>query len=556
MTQERDYLWRFYVVALLLGLGCLGLVWRIIDLGVVKHVFLQKQSDVRSIRVINTHASRGMILDRNGEPLAVSIPVQSVWINPQIFAATPRQIAGLAGLLNVPSDRLDNKIRENSKRYFIYLKRRIPPETADKIRDLNISGLFFQQEYRRYYPEAEVASHVLGFTNIDDQGQEGLELAYNSWLKGTPGKQRVLKDRIGHIIAVMDNIVKPQQGHNLTLSIDRRIQYLAYRELKQAVVKYNADSGSVVVLDVKTGEVLAMVNQPAYNPNKPPKIHDGRYRNRAVTDVFEPGSTMKTFSVVNALKSGKYTPNTKVNTNPGWFIVDGHTVKDEGINHGILTVTGVLQKSSNIGIAKITLSLPPDSLWQTFHDFGFGEITASSFPGEVPGTLVDRTKWKKFALATLSFGYGVAVTPLQLASGYAIIADDGVKIPVTFLKLAKPPVGKRVVSAKIAKEVIQMLETVSELGGTGTRAQIPGYTVAGKTGTAYIADAKGYNKDKYIADYVGIAPATKPRFVVVVVIRDPHGQHYAGVVAAPVFAHVMGGALRMMGVAPDKTTKK
>lgn len=551
MAKQNNYLGRFYFVAILLGLGVLGLIWRIVDLGVVKHNFLQKQSDARSVRIIKIAAHRGMILDRNGQPLAVSIPVDSVWINPQIFNATSKQLFSLAALLKIPYADLKAKIHANSGRYFLYLKRRQPPEVTTQIKDLEIPGVFFQREYRRYYPEAEVTSHVLGFTNINDDGQEGLELAYNSWLDGIPGEQRVLKDRVGHIVAVLDNISKPKKGSDLLLSIDERIQYLAYRELKKAVLKYHAESGSVVVLDVKTGEVLAMVNQPAYNPNTPNRIDNGSYRNRAVTDVFEPGSTMKTFSIVNALESGKYTPNTKIDTNPGWFVVDGHTINDEHINHGVLTVTGVLQKSSNVGVAKMTLSLLPNSLWQVFKDFGFGERTSSGFPGEAAGALVPHTIWKPIILANLSFGYGISVTPLQLARAYAIIASGGIKYPVTFIKQNQQPQGTRIVSKKIAREMVEMLHTVAEFGGTGTKAQVLGYKVAGKTGTAYIAGPHGYNKKNYIADFVGMAPVDNPRLVVAVIVRKPQGQHFGGLVAAPVFAHVMGGALRTLDVSPD-----
>lgn len=551
MRKQQGYSGRFLFISILLGLGLLGLVWRVIDLGVVKHAFLQHQSDVRTIRVISIPAHRGMILDRNGAPLAVSIPVDSVWINPQMFHAAPSQLSQLAKLLNIPYTSLQQNISQHSERYFVYLKRRIQPELVDKIKALDISGLFFRREYRRYYPEAEVTSHVLGFTNVDDQGQEGLELAYDSWLRGVPGKLRVVKDRLGHIVAVMDTISKPKEGNDLTLSIDRRIQYLAYRELKQAVLKYHAESGSVVVLDVKTGEILAMVNQPAYNPNDPPQIHDGRYRNRAVTDTFEPGSTMKTFSVVSALESDKYTPDTKVDTNPGWYMVDNNTIKDEGINHGVLTVTGVLQKSSNIGIAKMTLALPPEHLWQALHAFGFGERTDSGFPGEVSGSLVQRSVWKPFVLATLSFGYAMTATPLQLASAYAVIAADGMKYPITFLKTIKPPQGNRVITAEVAEEMLTMLHTVAEFGGTGMRAQVPGYIVAGKTGTAYIAGANGYDKHKHMASFVGMAPVKDPQLVVAVVIRNPQGkQAFGGIIAAPVFAHVMGGALQIMGIPP------
>ncbi len=522
-----------------------------IDLSIFQRAFLQRQSNARTIRIVDIPAHRGMITDRNGTPLAISIPVDSVWINPQMFIATPAQLQALAQLLHIPYHTLQVKASNKSKRWFIYLKRHINPNLSSKIKALNISGLFFQREYRRYYPEAEVTAHILGFTNIDDHGQEGLELAYDSWLRGIPGKQKVLKDRLGHTIAIINTLKQPQHGHNLTLSIDQRIQYLAYLELKKTVQKYHTDSGSIVVLDVKTGEILAMVNQPSFNPNdRPTSDHDGRYRNRAVTDVFEPGSTMKTFSVVSALESGKYKSNTKIDTNPGWYMVDGNTIKDEGINHGVLDVIGVLQKSSNIGIVKMTLSLPAEHLWHVLHSIGFGERTESGFPGEAAGSLVNHRIWRPFVLATLAYGYAVAVTPLQLACAYAEIAAGGIKYPVSFIKLSNPPIGTRIMSTKIAHEMLNMLESVVKFGGTGTRAQVSGYTVAGKTGTAYIAGPHGYNKKRHMASFVGIAPAENPRFVVTVIIKDPQGQDLGGLVAAPAFVHVMSGALRIYGVAP------
>lgn len=543
------YRGRFYFLVVILALCLVALIWRMFDLSVCQRSFLQQQSDVRTIRVVDIPAHRGMITDHNGAPLAVSTPVDAIWVNPQIFIATPEQLTELSKLLHISYSRLQNKINQNSGRYFVYLKRHVTPELSDQVKALDISGLFFQREYRRYYPEAEVTAHILGFTNIDDRGQEGLELAYDSWLRGIPGKRKVLKDRLGHVIAVMNTIRDPQQGHDLVLSIDRRIQYAAYLELKETVQKYHADSGSAVVLNVKTGEILAMVNQPSYNPNdRPANEHSGQYRNRAVTDVFEPGSTMKTFSIASALESNKYKPSTEIDTNPGWFVIDGNTISDEGINHKVLTVTGVLQKSSNIGIAKMTLSLPAQHLWNVLHAFGFGERTVSGFPGETAGSLVNHPVWRPFVLATLSFGYGVSVTPLQLADAYAVIASGGVKRPVTFVKVDNPPPGEEVISSKVAHQMLVMLESVIESGGTGIRATIPGYGVAGKTGTAYIAGPHGYNKKRYVASFVGIAPVHDPRLVVAVVVKDPKDQHFGGLVAAPAFAHIMEKALRIMDV--------
>lgn len=544
--------WRFYFLIFVLTLGLLALIWRMLDLNVIKRSFLQQQSNIRSVRVIDIPAHRGMILDRNGMPLAVSTPVESVWINPQLFKPTREQLKKLAQLLHIPYLSLKKTIRLKSSRWFVYLKRHIAPELAGEIKKLDITGLYFQEEYRRFYSQGEVSAHVIGFTNIDDIGQEGLELAYDSWLRGIPGKEKVVKDRRGNIVAVLGVKRPPRQGRNLTISIDQRIQYLAYLELKKTVEKNQAESGSIVVLDVKSGEILAMVNQPSYNPNNRPIVHDGRYRNRAVTDVFEPGSTIKTFSIASALESGKYKPGTKVDTDPGWYVVDGKTITDEGVNHGVLTLTGVLQKSSNIGMAKITLSLPAAQLWETLNDFGFGERTQSGFPGEVPGSLVNHQIWRPIVLANLSFGYGVSVTPLQLASAYAIIAARGIKRPVTFLKEQQVPEGNRVISTKTTQSLLTMLKSVTSVGGTGMRASVPGYTVAGKTGTANIAGRNGYDPNQHMADFVGIAPVANPRLVVAVVIKNPQEQHFGGLVAAPAFAHIMGGALRYLNVPPEK----
>ena len=395
-----------------------------------------------------------------------------------------------------------------------------------------------------------MTSQVLGFTNIDDLGQEGLELVYNDWLQGIPGKERVLKDRLGNTIALINLLREPKQGQDLTLSIDSRIQYLAFRTLKDTVEQYHAASGSVVVLDVKTGEILAMANMPTYNPNDRP-ADKGQYRNRAVTDLFEPGSTMKAFSMAAALESGKYTPETLVNTNPGYMQVDGNPIHDD-LNYGVISLTQIVQKSSNVGAAKVTLSLPPENLWHLLTRLGFGERTDSGFPGEAAGVLVQHRIWRPTDLATFSFGYGISVTALQLAHAYAIIADHGLKVPVTFLKRDAVPAGQQVMAPNIAQEMLVMLESVLQPGGTGTLARVQGYRIAGKTGTAYIAGGpKGYYKDRYVASFVGIAPETNPQFVVAVIIHNPQGGHFGAIVAAPAFAKIMGGALRLLNIAPD-----
>ncbi len=550
MKASSSYAWRLYLILLLFVIAFATVIWRLVDLNIVSRHFLLKQSQARILRKVTMAAFRGMITDRDGAPLAISTPVDSIWINPKIFKASSTQLAALAKFTQRTPHYIQRRFRKNKRREFVYIRRRLPPPIAAQIHALKIPGVFSQREYKRYYPEGEVAAHVVGLTNVDDEGQEGLELAFNSWLSGVPGLKEVVKDRLGYIVTNVALLKKPQQGKNLTLSIDHRIQYLAYQTLKNTVHQFHAVSGSLIVLDVKTGEILADVNQPSYNPNNRPKDHDGRYRNRAVTDTFEPGSVIKPFTIVLALESGKYTPNTLIDTRPGWMRVGGYKIKDDGY-YGIINLTTVLKKSSNVGAAKIMLSLKPQQYWDLLRNFGFGQRTASGFPGEASGVLLPRNVWYPSEVATLAYGYGIAVTTLQLAAAYAILANDGIKIPITFLKREHPVQGTRVISAADAKIVLGMLETVVQKGGTGTRASVSGYRVAGKTGTAYIADANGYNKHKYMASFVGMAPVSNPQLVIAVVVRDPKGKHFGGLVAAPAFAKVMAGALRIMNIAPD-----
>ncbi len=550
--------WRFWFIVILLSLAAFGLFLRMLQLTVFDRQFLQQQGNARTLRTVSIPATRGMITDRNGTPLAISSPVESVWVNPQQFDVKNQQdLDALAKLLHDTPKTLKTRLKKNSQREFVYLKRHVEPAVAEKVMASQIPGIYLKREYQRFYPEGEVTAHVLGFTNIDDQGQEGMELAYDQWLRGAPGKERVLKDRLGRVVAIED-IIKPEQpGHKLVLSIDHRLQYLAYRELQRVVKQSKAKSGSIVILDVQTGEVLAMVNQPAFNPNKQHRHSGSRYRNRAVTDVFEPGSTIKAFSVVNALQSGHYGADSIVDTSPGKIMVHGHEVSDGHRNNGRITVTQILQRSSNIGVSKLTLSLAPNSLWKTLHNFGFGQRTHSGFPGEVTGSLVEHDPWDPFVLATLSFGYGMSVTPLQLAQAYAILATGGVKHPVSLIKLDKSPSSQRVISEHVAHSVLAMLGTVTKKGGTATRARIPGYSVAGKTGTVRIVGEHGYEKDRHIGIFVGVAPASEPRIVTAVVVNDPRaGGFYGGLVAAPLFAKVTGGALRMLDVPPDDLKSK
>jgi cell division protein FtsI (penicillin-binding protein 3) len=533
----------------------LGIVlWRLFDLTVIERQFLMSQSEARILRTVTQVSHRGNITDRNGNVLAISIPVDSVWVNPRVFKPTYNELANLAQYLNIPVDVISARIMENNKKYFLYLKRQMPTATAELIQKLKIKGLSFDREYRRYYPDAEVDSHVVGFTNVDDNGQEGLELAYNNWLSGTPGERRVIKDRLGHVIADVAELQKPVQGKQLTLSIDQRIQYVAYRDLKIQVEKYSAANGSVVVLDTKTGEILAMANVPSYNPNNRPTTNDARYRNLAVTDMFEPGSTIKPFNIALALKSGRYTPDSQIDTNPGWMMVDGHTINDDGVNYGVITLTQLLEKSSNIGATKVMFSLSPDDYRQLLQTVGFGVRPGTGFPGESPGMLPYHTRWAPTEIASMAFGYGLSVSTLQLAKAYMILADNGVMHPVSLLKLdpSQSVPGEQVLDPMVASTVLNMMRAVVN-SGTGKLAQVPGYLVSGKTGTAYIAGPNGYDKKnpKYMSSFVGIAPASNPRLVVAVTIRDPKKEHFGAYVAAPLFSQIMGSALRILNIAPD-----
>lgn len=547
--------WRVSLVVTFLCLLLLGILWRLIDLNLINRSFLLQQSRARILRVVDMPAHRGMITDRTGSLLALSTPVYSVWVNPQYFEATKKQVIALAGALKMTSKQILHRTHQKN-REFVYLKRRNSPAVMQKINALKIPGLHFQMEYKRFYPKGEVTAHVVGLTNVDDKGQEGLELTFNQWLSGVPGKREVVRDRLGHVVADIAMIKKPQEGRNLTLSIDHRIQYLAYRALKKQVQKLHASAGSVVVLDVKTGEILAMVNQPSYNPNAPGRSHNGNFRNRAVTDSFEPGSTMKPFTIALALKSDKYKPDTIVDTSPGRMKVGGYVIKDDGLDYGKINLEQILQKSSNIGAAKIMLSLEPELFWNLLQNLGFGHRTHSGFPGESRGRLVSRTIWYPSDVATLAYGYGIAVTTLQLAKAYAILANHGLMRPVSFLKVAKPVQATPVMKASVADKVVDMLESVVEKGGTGTRASVSGYRVAGKTGTAYISNGHGYDKHRHVASFVGLAPVSNPRLVVAVVVRDPKKRHFGGLAAAPVFAKVMGGALRILDVSPDRLNSK
>ncbi len=534
------------------GLMAAILLWRVVDLHVFNRAFLQRQGDARALRVVAIPAHRGMITDRNGEPLAISTPVESVWANPKELAAARGRWRALCKVLDIDPHWLEGMLARHQDRDFVYLRRQIPPALAQQVMQLKIPGVSLQREYRRYYPTGQVFANVLGFTNVDDVGQEGIELMQNAWLQGTPGSKRVIKDRYGRIVENVESISEPRPGRDLRLSLDRRIQYLAYRELKAAMQRNQAKSGSAVVLDVRTGEILAMVNQPSYNPNNRDDLNSSHLRNRALTDVFEPGSSIKPFTIAAALESGKFTPDTLINTAPGTLRVANFTIHDTH-DYGLLNVSQVVEKSSNVGAATMSLAIRPERLWNVFRKVGFGAITASAFPGEASGLLSYYTTWRDVERATLAYGYGISVTTLQLAQAYAVLASGGLLRPVTFFPTHGVPLREtRVIPSRITKEIVPMLEMVVSKNGTGERAAIPGYHVAGKTGTAHKAEDGGYAQNRYEAVFAGFAPATDPRLVMVVMVDDPNtDEYYGGLVAAPVFSRVMAGALRLLDIPPD-----
>jgi cell division protein FtsI (penicillin-binding protein 3) len=529
-------------------LSSVALVARAVQLQVMETEFLQGQGKARYLREVSLPTTRGVISDRNGEPLAVSTPVDSIWVNPKELLEEPEHIEGLAGVLSADPDEMERKLTQRAGREFVWLKRRLHPDVAREVRSLQAPGVYLQREYRRFYPAGEVAAHLVGFTNIDDVGQEGLELAYNDWLSGTPGSKRVIRDRLGRTVEEVEIIRKPEPGKDLRLTIDRRLQYLAYRELTRTVREHGARSGSVVLLDVETGEVLAMVNQPSYNPNNPASGAEG-LRNRAMTDVFEPGSVMKPFAVLSVLENGLARPETPVDTNPGYVYMSGYTIRDHH-NYGVLDLTGVLTKSSNVGVSQLALQLESERMWDTYTRMGFGEATGTGFPGESAGVLRNHRRWRPVEQATISYGYGVSVTVLQLAQAFAALADEGrLRQPSLVLGANNPPIS--VADPRLAREVAAMLETVPGPEGTGKKARVANYRVAGKTGTSRKASAAGYAA-RYVASFAGFAPASDPRLVCVAVINDPSGdEYYGGAVAAPLFSRVMEGALRLLNVPPD-----
>ena len=545
--------WRARLVAALILLAFGTLAARSVYLQVVRNDFLQQKGESRYARVIELSATRGRIADRSGDMLAVSTPVKSVWAIPEDARLTPAQARELAGLLELDVRELNRRLA--SEKDFVFIRRQIPPDAAEKIAALNLPGIHQQREYRRYYPAGDVTAHMLGFTGVEDRGQEGIELAFDAQLAGKPGSRRVIKDRLGRIVEDVESIKPPQDGKDLTLALDAKVQYLAFTHLKQALAEHKAKAGGVVVLDAKTGEVLALANLPAYNPNNRVKLTGAQLRNRALTDVFEPGSTMKPFTVALALEKGRFRFDSQIQTAPGRLTIGNATISDAH-PHGLLTVAQVIQKSSNVGAAKIAGAFAPEEMWQMFDALGFGQPMKLGFPGEVGGRLRPFKTWRPIEQATMSYGHGISVTLMQLARAYLAFARDGDVIPLSLTRLESPPLaGKSIFSAQTAREVRAMLEMAVLPGGTAPKAQIPGYRVAGKTGTAHKLEGGQY-AERYVAAFVGFAPVSDPRLVVAVMIDEPSaGKYYGGEVAAPVFAQVMAGSLRTLGVAPDAPLK-
>ena len=541
--------WRARVLLSLLLLVLFLLLARAVYLQGIHNDFLQQEGVARYGRVIDISAHRGKITYRDGEPLAISTEVNSVWASPSDVEVTPKQISQLAQLTGTNAAELKNKLTDTS-RDFVYLKRQMPPDEASRIMRLNIPGIALRTEYRRYYPSAEVSSHLIGFTDVDDNGREGVEYGWQGQLGGKNGSQRVIKDRRGHIIEDVASVRVPKPGKDLALSLDSRIQFMAYREIKAAVELHHAKSGSIVVLDAKSGEVLALANWPSYNPNNREKPNLALMRNLAVADVFEPGSTMKPFTVASALEAGKIRQNAVIDTRGGVYTVNGRKIHDTHPENSH-SVSQIIQKSSNVGAAKIALMMPAKTFWQSLSDSGFGEQTGSAFPGESAGKLRDYKGWRPIEQATMSYGNGISVNLLQLARAYTVFANEGELKPLTLLKRDVPAIGATVYSAATVQAVRDMMELVVKPGGTAPLAQVVGYRVAGKTGTSHKLE-NGRYVDKYISSFVGMAPASNPRLIVAVMLNEPSGkEYYGGQVAAPAFSHVMGAALRQMNVPND-----
>lgn len=547
--------YRYPIALLVLLIAALVLAGRMLHLHITDRVFLQEQGDARSVRTDSIPGYRGMVSDRHGEPLAISTPVTTLWANPKHFEASGDQISALAKALDMEPVALNKKLRQAEGKGFIYLKRHMIPDQASAALDLKIPGVYGQAEYKRYYPAHEMAAHLIGFTNIDDNGQEGLELAFNDALQGEPGEKRVLKDRRGHVFRDLQVVREPEPGQDIELTIDLKLQFMAYRELKAAVEQHGAKSGSVVLLDAESGEVLAMVNQPSYNPNDRSALDLRGLRNRALTDLFEPGSTIKPLTVAAAIASGHYQPDDKVDTTPGYLRLGQQSIRDFK-NYGVMDLTTIITKSSNVGVAKIALSMPIDTVWSFLQQLGLGQGTGIGFPGEGLGALVAPRIGQKAKIATMSYGYGLAVTSLQLAQAYQVLANHGTKKYVSLIRGVDTLPDEAILAPKAADRIVEMMETVTLPGGTGTRAAVPGYRVAGKTGTVHKVGSSGYEYE-YMAVFAGMAPVSDPKVVAVVWVDSPSGREYhGGEVAAPIFSRIMGNALRYLNVPPDNIAQE
>jgi cell division protein FtsI (penicillin-binding protein 3) len=542
--------WRSRFVLIVVAAAFAALAGRAFFLQAMHTTFLQAKGEARYGRVLEMPASRGPVKDRNGQLLAISTPVESIWVSPEDFDLDEAPLRALAKALAMPAEEIRQKIARKD-RQFAYLKRQISPDQAAKVMALGIPGVFQQREFRRYYPAGEVMAHMVGFTGIEDNGQEGIELAAQERLAGVPGSRKVIKDRKGRIVEDVESVRMPRDGAEVTLAIDQRLQFLAHRELKAAVEAHRAKAGSLVILDAKTGEVLALVNQPDYNPNNRANVTGRQTRNRSVTDLFEPGSTMKPFTVAAALDAGIVTPDTQIQTGMVPMTIGGWTISDSHPN-GLLTVAQVIQKSSNIGSAKIMLSMPAERMGTLYRELGFGISPRTGFPGEARGQLRPWAQWRPIEQATMAYGHGMSVSLLQMARAYTIFTTDGQLLPLSLMKVEGHPIGKRLITKATAQEVTRMMEMAVLPGGTAPRAQVPGYRIAGKTGTAHKAEAGGYAEHKYVSSFVGFGPVTNPRFIVAVMLDEPAGaKYFGGDVGAPVFSSVMGNALRMMAVPPD-----
>ncbi|MBF8744767.1 MULTISPECIES: penicillin-binding protein 2 [Pseudomonas] len=549
------YPWRFRVVLGLLALMVGAICWRIIDLQVVDRDFLKGQGDARSLRHIAIPAHRGLITDRNGEPLAVSTPVTTLWANPKEMQASKERWPQLAAALGQNPQQLADRLTQQANKEFIYLVRGLTPEQGQHVLDLKVPGVYGLEEFRRFYPAGDVTAHMVGFTDLDDHGREGVELAYDEWLAGVPGKRQVIKDRRGRLIKDIQVTKNAKAGKTLALSIDLRLQYLATRELRNAIAEQDAKAGSLVIMDVKTGEVLAMVNQPTYNPNNRRSMFPSAMRNRAIIDVFEPGSTVKPISMSAALESGRWKPTDKVEVYPGSLQIGRYTIRDVSRSEGpILDLTGILINSSNVGMSKVAFDIGGEAIYRVMSQLGLGQYTGLGFPGERVGNLPNHREWRKAETATLSYGYGVSVTALQLVHAYAALANDGKMVPLSILKVDKTPEAVQAIPKDTAKTIQGMLQQVIEAPRGVYRAQVPFYHVAGKSGTARKATvgSKGYTENAYRSLFAGFGPMSDPRYAIVVVIDEPRkGGYFGGLVSAPVFSKVMSGTLRLMNVAPD-----